>query len=310
MKPSNFFIPSVARQHMITLPLDKSTIAMKTMKAEKITIGSSIHVLSQLAHAKLLHRKRAEGKISDDEWEFRKRQPMHFFGPINTRPYLPKEWQAKGGHVEAITLGSTYQCSLPIMPLRDDPSKPFMTRERFIHRSKFAKKQMDAHLRHPLLKEFALAVEKRHLDERHKFSMLWQSMQDENTQAVLLEEEAKTSEKGLTGMTLGAGSSFTVANMVSSMTAIDNALPVAYPQNDAAHPIIRVLNFFPMCRPFPGMLYDMTGIVNGCLAFCTFWDHNVYEDQDVINWTDDVAKYVIEYLAPDAEGEAVVQARL
>lgn len=67
-----------------------------------------------------------------------------------------------------------------------------------------------------------------------------------------------------------------------------------------------------MCRPFPGMLYDMAAIINGCLTYCTFWDAKVYDDEDVIEWTNDIARYTMEFLAPEGEKKdvLVVQARL
>lgn len=108
-------------------------------------------------------RLKADGDliIDDDEWEYRRVQPMHFSGPVNFRPYLDRDWFNRGGASE-ICLAITFSySSLPFMPskelLQDGPDTPSFTDllspARFVYRSRLAQAQVEAQLRNPLFHE-------------------------------------------------------------------------------------------------------------------------------------------------------------
>ncbi|KAG1871834.1 hypothetical protein DFJ58DRAFT_903936 [Suillus subalutaceus] len=62
-----------------------------------ISMNSAYYALSQVAMARVLCRRYLRGQISEEEWEYRKRQPMYVLGPINLRPYQDKDWFETGG---------------------------------------------------------------------------------------------------------------------------------------------------------------------------------------------------------------------
>ncbi|KAM5531070.1 hypothetical protein V8D89_015290, partial [Ganoderma adspersum] len=49
-------------------------------RAHKVTFSTVIPVISQLAITRMLHRRYLRGDLPADEWEHRRRQPMHFGG--------------------------------------------------------------------------------------------------------------------------------------------------------------------------------------------------------------------------------------
>ena len=119
----------------------------------------------------MLHRRYLRGEIPAEEWEYRRRQPMHFGGPINLRPYMDEEWQRKGGATEVALAIDYYECTLPFMPTpfgmrkdegvpRVDGAPPFavlMSHARFFHRSHLFRAQLQRRVRHPLMLDIALA---------------------------------------------------------------------------------------------------------------------------------------------------------
>jgi len=67
--------------------------------------------------ARVLCRRYLRGQISEEEWEYRKRQPMHIAGPLNLRPYLNQDWFETGGSGDVGINVSFFWYSLPFMPL-------------------------------------------------------------------------------------------------------------------------------------------------------------------------------------------------
>lgn len=143
-------------------------------------------VLSQLATARLLHRRYYRGEISEDEWEYRRRQPMHFFGHVNLRPYLDAEWRRKGGGQEGLALASTFVCTLPFMPSLGNtrssavelsngapPFSVLLGRDRFLLRCRMFKKQMDHVLKHPLYLDMAELAAQRSIALKKTTALHW-----------------------------------------------------------------------------------------------------------------------------------------
>lgn len=120
-------------------------------------------IIGQIAVTRLLLKHYLRGEISEEEWAFRKREPMFSAGPLNLRPFQDKAWIAAGGlnHV-CISIGFFFY-SLPIMPLgkasslRPGAKLPsydtLLSRKRFWLRSRLVQKQADKYIRNPLLLE-------------------------------------------------------------------------------------------------------------------------------------------------------------
>ncbi|KAI0721094.1 hypothetical protein C8T65DRAFT_735581 [Cerioporus squamosus] len=142
--------------------VSESATILATCKRHKLTFGAVIPVISQLAITRMLHRRYFRGEIPEDEWEYRRRQPMHFGGPINLRPYMDEEWQAQGRSNGVHT---------PFMPTpfemrRDEgvprvdgapPLSALLSHARFFHRARLFRGQLQRRVRHPLMLDIALA---------------------------------------------------------------------------------------------------------------------------------------------------------
>lgn len=156
-------------------------------KRHRLTFGAIIPVISQLAITRMLHRRYLRGDISQDEWEHRRRQPMHFGGPINLRPYMDAEWQRKGGATEIVLAIDYYECRLPFMPApfgtrrdqavpRVDGAPPYsalLSRERFFNRARFFRAQLQKIVRHPLLLDIALARQPMYVVRKKTIATHW-----------------------------------------------------------------------------------------------------------------------------------------
>lgn len=141
-------------------------------------------VISQVAHARLYHRLYAQGLMSQSEWDHRKTEPMHFFGRMTIRPYLDKEWLARGGHVRGCSALASFPVTLPHMPFAQDslwnkrasPAPPFhvlLSRKRFFHRCRLAKDQVDKTLKHPLALEFTEIMRQQDTEKSKGVAMRW-----------------------------------------------------------------------------------------------------------------------------------------
>jgi hypothetical protein len=141
-------------------------------------------VLSQVAFARVLHRRRNKGQIDDDEWEHRLQQPMHFTGPVNFRPYLDPDWYRSGGADEVCLSITFYTLVLPFMPRSssvDDTGAPsfssLLSPARFLARARLARVQGQGLLGHPLLHEFHLLRLPERCLRARAAAMTWRAIQ-------------------------------------------------------------------------------------------------------------------------------------
>lgn len=134
----------------------------------KVTFGNAFLALAQVAMTRVLYRRYRRGEISEEEWEYRKRQPHRSSGPLNLRPYLDKPWFERGGGGELVLSVHRFSHILPFMTLGkteghqydkrelSDGAPPFtdlLTFDRFLHRAELVRKQAKAFLEHPLFFE-------------------------------------------------------------------------------------------------------------------------------------------------------------
>lgn len=125
-----------------------------------MTFGVAHPVIGQVALARVLCRKYVRGEINQDEWEFRKREPMITGGPLNLRPFLDEEWYKRGGSTNVSLAIGFFFYTLPYMPLgaasNITPGAPvpsysdLLSKKRFAYRCGLIKQQADRVLRHPL----------------------------------------------------------------------------------------------------------------------------------------------------------------
>jgi hypothetical protein len=172
--PRTAFTPARSRLVVVTLPERESAAIVRACRAQGITFGHAYPVISQLAAARVLYRRYLRGELSAAEWAHRLRQPSHFGGPLNLRPFLAPDWLAAGGANEVNLCISFFFNTLPFMPrapgatsgdparvARDASGAPpladLISPARFFARARIVKRQTDTFLRHPLFLELTLA---------------------------------------------------------------------------------------------------------------------------------------------------------
>jgi hypothetical protein len=157
------FTPARTVHRSVTLPPDMSTRIIQTCRNNGITFGNAYPIIAQVATARLLLKLYLEGKIDEDEWDFRKKEPMYTYGPVNVRPLLDPEWLAAGGIDNVCLAVGFFDYSLSFLPLGEAAElKPGMglpevgdllPRKRFFYRAKLVQKQANSLLGSPLFLE-------------------------------------------------------------------------------------------------------------------------------------------------------------
>lgn len=130
------------------------------------TFGVVYPVIGQVALTRTLCRRYVRGEINEEEWEFRKREPMITGGPVNLRPFLDQEWYERGGATNASLAIGFFFYTLPYMPLgaaaNISPGAPIpsysdlLSDRRFAYRCTLIRKQAESTLRHPLRYEIGI----------------------------------------------------------------------------------------------------------------------------------------------------------
>ncbi|KAI0362094.1 hypothetical protein OH77DRAFT_1416302 [Trametes cingulata] len=186
-----FRTPAVTRRPALRFSPSETRAILDSCRRHRVTFGSVIHVISQMALTRLLHRRYLRGDISEEEWEQRRRQPLHSGGPLNLRPYLDEDWQRKGGLSEILLMIDYYDCTLPFMPTpygsrrdagvpRVDGAPPYsalLSRERFFYRAKLIRQQITRAVKYPLVVELAQARQPVFALRNKMNTMQWQAAQ-------------------------------------------------------------------------------------------------------------------------------------
>ncbi|KAI0670387.1 hypothetical protein C8Q78DRAFT_1035959 [Trametes maxima] len=169
---STYCTPARTERPSTEFTISESRAILDSCRRYKVTFGAAVPVISQMALTRFLHRRYLRGDISLEEWEYRRRQPMHYGGPLNLRSYLDREWQRKGGPMSVALMIDFYDVTLPFMPTpygsRRDESLPraadgappyaaLLSRDRVVYRTKLARRQLANSVKHPLLLEIAHA---------------------------------------------------------------------------------------------------------------------------------------------------------
>lgn len=138
-----------------------------------ITLTCASYALSQVVLSRVICRRYLKGEISQEEWEYRIREPMFFNGPLNLRPYLDQDWFQHGGSGEVGLNASFAQYILPFMPLGAMRSKDvirtlemvdgaphfpeLMSFERFLHRCEVVRTRVEELFNHPWFADICTA---------------------------------------------------------------------------------------------------------------------------------------------------------
>lgn len=137
----------------------------------------------------MLYRHLRGEKISLDEFERLRREPMHQGGPLNVRPYLSQEWYKNGGS-GAVCLSIGFSANyLPFMPtvnvklatdsrgeVQTPPFLSLLPRNRFFHRCHIVKQQSQALARHPLFLELSACKVPSRVERTRKNALHWRQV--------------------------------------------------------------------------------------------------------------------------------------
>ncbi|KLO10826.1 hypothetical protein SCHPADRAFT_877654 [Schizopora paradoxa] len=307
LTPELMYTPADSKELFHTFSEDITTSILATCRASDITFGNALHIISQLAHARVIHRLRLQHSqnpslefgITYEDWEARIRQPMHFGGPLNLRPYLSPSWYQNGGATEiCLSIGFWY-ISLPSMPFCKRPVKQWeeqfpsfdelMSRTQFKRRVDFAKRKMVQIVKSPLFLEISATRMPGRVDRTRKAAMVWRERQ-RNPELNLPNDPAPP---------------VVFANGGSSLGNRDILVPSEYPlsnQDDtsARAPKLRIGRHVGHLRCRPTELYLGALMRQKKLGFFILYDGNVFDEKIVRLWMEEVKAATLHYLGTDS----------
>ncbi|EIW85123.1 hypothetical protein CONPUDRAFT_134954, partial [Coniophora puteana RWD-64-598 SS2] len=331
--------PAHSRVLATSFSQELSLAVLATCRAENITFGNALLVLSQVAMTRILYRRYLRGDISDEEWEYRKIQPMHYGGPMNLRPFLDSNWYGQGGGAEVFLAITFFFYTLPCMalgmfsrtrPTRRDLSNgaphfsSLLSYPRFIHRSRLVKQQAKKFLSNPCFVEVAMAAHEARNERTRVGALEWAS------KTLVPSHSEEIAPMNMQGPVFSSGG--------SSMGNVDAISPLVYPlpvshslslRSDVVnssragkrpqHGNQRHQQLAPRlslesstthlhCRP--SELYLGAATSRQQLHISVFWDENVYDQSTIDEWLDEVKEGVYWYLARPKQIEAANIARL
>jgi hypothetical protein len=198
--------PAKTAYRGITLPPDMSMKIMQACRNKGITFSNAYPIIAQVATARLLLKLYLQGKIDEDEWDFRKTEPMYSFDALNLRPFL----ELAAGEINhvSVAIGFSFY-AMSFLPLGQAAElKPGMmlpevgsllTRDRFFYRAKLIQNQAKARVGSPLFLEIGESVmsQQRVVESARQRALLWK--------AGLTGISMKLSDKVMTPMEQAAG---------------------------------------------------------------------------------------------------------
>ncbi|KIJ61883.1 hypothetical protein HYDPIDRAFT_158855 [Hydnomerulius pinastri MD-312] len=322
--------PALPRILVQTMPQELSQLVLHNCKRLGITFNNAYFTVSQVAMARVLCRRYLRGEIGEEEWNYRKRQPMHFYGPLNLRPYLDNEWLKKGGAGEVGLNISFFHFVLPFMPLgtcdltsdlvNGAPSfASLMSFKRFLHRSALVKSQSEKLFRHPRFVDISVAAHVDRIEPSRVAALDWVQQGEERRHR----ENARLEWVGTNDPILAQGG--------SSLGNMDTLFPLEYPL-PPSHPLspscpeqdpgkagykshatvpegavipstLRVEYWRTHLHARPAELYLGASKCQHKLQYNVFYDGNVFDDNVVQEWLDEVLEATSWYLGCSHEVE-------
>ncbi|KAF8163367.1 hypothetical protein B0H34DRAFT_320922 [Crassisporium funariophilum] len=300
------YTPAHSKRTHCSFSIETSTNIISNCRKNKLTFGNAYPVLAQVALTRVLIRRYLRGEISEEEWEFRKKEPMLTAGPLNLRPFLDKDWLEQGGTTNVSLSISFFMYSMPFMPLgssahlrpgMDVPSyDTLLSKNRFLFRSHSLRAKATQYIRHPLFIELAEAQTPRRLDRLRGAGLQWRKEKraPQHLSAKLLSPMEQATE----GLVL--------ANGGSSIGNMDHLVPQDYPlSKDAKTATLHLSSSGTMLHCRPSELYLGAATSRQQLHLNVFWDNNVFDEGVVIEWLEEVKEATNFYL-----GQEEAQARL
>ncbi|KAG5635532.1 hypothetical protein H0H81_010944 [Sphagnurus paluster] len=273
---------------------EKSIHIIQNCRDNGITFGNAYPVLAQIALTRLLCRRFVRGDIGREEWEYRKREPMVTGGPLNLRPFLDREWYEKGGSTNvSLAIGFFFQ-RLPYMPLgaavnlapgdKIPSLQDLLPFPRFLLRCQSIRKQLTDLLRHPMFLHITMLRSQASIRRLQEVALNWRDKRQEAPSAISVTEQSPVSTHG--GSSLG--------NM-------DKLIPSHYPlatEGEEERTVPQLLLHKTQTRLHcrPAELYLGASTKRQQLHIHVFWDMNVYDEDVVKEWLEEVREATVVYL--------------
>ncbi|KDR81680.1 hypothetical protein GALMADRAFT_239796 [Galerina marginata CBS 339.88] len=301
------YTPADSKSILCSFPIEKSRAIIRNCRENKLTFGNAYPVLGQIALTRVLLRRYLRGELDEEEWNFRKSEPMSSAGPLNLRPLLDKEWIQAGGLSNVCLSIGFYTFSLPFMPLGsasrlrpgvEMPSlESLLSKKRFLLRSKSVKDQAEKYLRHPLFMEFAATSSPARVQSTKVVGVHWRNYKAPPKH--LSDKPMSLMEQASAGLVLGNGG--------SSMGNVDFLLPQNYPlvrQMEPSNPLVQLKTSVTRLRCRPMELYLGAATRRQQLHLSVFWDNNVFNEDLIMEWLDEVRQATDFYLGHEENHQA------
>ncbi|KAG1733340.1 uncharacterized protein EDB91DRAFT_1057481 [Suillus paluster] len=345
--PGNFrestpLTPAKPRSHITAFSTKVSTIILSNCRRHKITMNAAYYALSQVALARVICRRYLRGQISEEEWEYRKRQPMHIFGMLNLRPYQDKEWAETGGSGDIGINISFFWYTLPFMPLGEmskghasklelvDGAPDFpalMSFDRFLLRCANVKAQAQKMFNHPRFADICTAGHNR-VALRKAVALKWLETKDS-----VLPDDGHESVRPVQSLNP------IVTQMGSTLGNIDNVIPLDYPLHadhelsplcrtphpnragypawsppgdalkDAKTPRLHVEYVRAYLHSHPAELY-LAASWRRRLQYFFSYDQRVFDDETIREWIRELKDATLFYLGQSHDDKTPVQSKL
>ncbi|KAF5315871.1 hypothetical protein D9611_004763 [Ephemerocybe angulata] len=291
------FTPAHSRVISSTFSLEDTAKILEACRNEKLTVGSVLPAVAQVAMARVMARRYLQGKMSQKEWDFRKVEPMINAGPLNLRPFLKSAWYESGGSTNASLAIGFYFYQLPFMSLGSAASLlpgsglpghlDMLSKTRFFYRCQRMKQSIAEYVRHPLFCEMNTVFLPARLQRLKGIALDWRSGKAAEIGAPLLSPEDEADE------------AFIINHGGATLGNLDSVLPHEYSHpgdsndNGPALKLLQVRSFL-HCRP--AELYLGASTFRHKLKFHIFWDGHVYEDDVVKDWLKELIDSTLVYL--------------
>ncbi|KAF9484726.1 hypothetical protein BDN70DRAFT_849389 [Pholiota conissans] len=296
------FTPAASRTMNVICSPETTRNVLSNCRKNNITFGNAYPVIAQIATARLLLKRYLRGEISEDEWDFRKRQPMSSVGPLNLRPFLDQDWIKAGGNNHVCVAIGFFFFQLPMLPLgsasflRPGATVPsydsMIPKYRFLHRSRLIQDQARNFHNHPLFIELGSIPRPMRVALHKQVGLQWRK-EKHPPKHLSVRPLSPTEEAERYGVFNNGG---------SSMGNVDLLLPRQYPvgyDKESNRPSLWFINDTSMLHCRPTELYLGASTSQEKLRLLVYWDNNVFDEAVVTEWLNEVKNAIEFYLGQD-----------
>ncbi|KAH7921279.1 hypothetical protein BV22DRAFT_1019666 [Leucogyrophana mollusca] len=343
--PGNFttltpYTPAQSLLLVTNFSPETSSLILKNCRRHNITLNNAYYAISQVAMTRVLCRRYIRGEIGEDEWEYRKCQPMHFHGPLNLRPYLDSDWFKEGGSGDVGLNISFFQYTLPFMPL-GKMSRPgtnnlelvngapsfsdLMSFGRFLLRCSMVKSQAEQIFNHPRFVDISVAAHVDRVPPSKEAALKWM----QNGERLCSHEVPVAIPADKLGPVLSQGGS-SLGNM-DALVPLDYPLPSSHPlsplskkshphragyalfdgDHEASEPLRLHIEYWRThLHARFGELYLGASTSQKRLQYNIFYDGNVFREEVVQEWLDEIRDATLWYLGQPVVDAGQLQSKL